>query len=285
MKHSWCDFLYPESFRSQGGYRSHDVSTNLIFCWADFRSAARQSFWSSAARREARDSSPQPGTCRGSTAAASSSGIVEINEDPGPGVLVGSASWATSAALRASVRTSSSALILSSRAGWPSPNLKTTRCFVHHSDNSWRVRKRHAMCKCKVFLYPDTWPAFWQSAVSRSRCFGLAAPIPVFRIRDCTLYSLMTVFMPGTWDTRTWRKISSKQPRQEANKMFSAPEQILVFHSYALSECNTLTEDLPWGRQTQCVQGWEQLEPGAAHHRSSDWWLGWPEQNKLSNSF
>lgn len=147
MKHSWCDFLCPESFRSQDECQSRVASTNLIFCWADFRSAAPQSFWSSAAWREARDSSPQPGTRRGSTVAASSSGIAEINEDPGPGVLVGSASWATLAALRASVRTSSSAWILSSRTGWPSSNLKTTRCFVYRSDGSWRVRNHHAMAK------------------------------------------------------------------------------------------------------------------------------------------
>ncbi len=205
---------------------SEHKDTNLLNCSADFRSAVwlflcpmaawlpNRGFWSHTGTRW---SSAGGGAC-GTGSAGARDWIIEDTGLSGSrgSRWGGSASRLTSAALKALARTSSSALILTSREAGPSPDLQTTRCcFIHHSEGGRHILTgTHHLLRCYdswVFPYPDMWPASlllpallsWQSALRRSRCSGLLTPIPVFRISDCTLYSLIKVFMPGTWVTRT----------------------------------------------------------------------------------
>lgn len=123
-----------------------------------------------------------------------------------------------SGALKLLARTSSSAVILtSSRDVILSASLKTPT-------NTWYfsliLRKLADKTSSEYFgwlsFYLDTWPSSLlllfssHSALSRSTCSWFLIPIPVFRISAWTLYSLMTVFIPGIWVTRTFKEENKK---------------------------------------------------------------------------
>lgn len=198
-KLSLCLFILPVS-----------VKTNLVSSWSDSRPGG----W-----REI-------GVLGGCTAAiGSSSGMGGSRTlDPGPG---GSLGRDTAASLRASDRTSSAFLILTSRAEAHSLfdlqddkmlvvllqsvqhiSQATLQFILHHLRSRVVPAYQHVRL-CSTIQnwcpYPDAWLAFWQSAPSRSRCVELVMAKPVFRITDCTLYSLMTTLVPGTWNLRTWK--------------------------------------------------------------------------------
>lgn len=101
---------------------------------------------------------------------------------------------------------SPSALTSFSRVNEPTFNLQ-----ISHSHH-YRLSS-HPFHVIVAFHYPFIWldsgpllvSASWHSSLSRSRCSGLLTPNPVFRISDWTAYSLITVLIPGTCVTRTYR--------------------------------------------------------------------------------
>lgn len=147
--------------------------------------------------------------------------------------LIGS-SGERSGALRLLARTSSSAVILTSfRDVILSPSLKksTNTCYF-----SLLLRKLADQTSSEYFgwlsLHLDMWPSSLlllfssHSALSRSTCSGFPIPIRVFRISAWTLYSLMTVFIPGIWVTRTFKEENKKGIPTQLAVLKTSPAQV-----------------------------------------------------------
>lgn len=122
-------------------------------------------------------------------------------------------SSADSTELLGSLNSPFSAVVLTFQHGSISPSLQTEKSV----QLPWSYSKQRLTMGVNlghISSYPDggtssVWLqafSFWHNAFRRTRWSGFLIPIPVFRISDWTLYSLMRVFMPGTWVTRTWEE-------------------------------------------------------------------------------
>lgn len=220
------------------------IKTNLVSCWSSSRPGGLRNVWGFLSLLG------EPGGFTAAIGSSSGMGGSRAVGESGPG---GSLGRDDSSSLRASGRTSSATSTLSSLS-----DLQEDKLHLMLLQSGWVPHMCSNWCH-----YLDSCSAFWQIAPSRSMCEGLMMAKPVCRITECTLYSLMTVLVPGTWDLRT-----SKGKSKKNNSTLS------VF-----STCSWAV-NLPYDLQTVCFQGWTKPGPDVAHGTSSYSHLGSPEDKK-----